>query len=173
MLFLLSSADINLKGNKLNDNRLLKLVDQCRSKQIIEYIRQTCPKASSADLNASGKISKKNIKKQQQKKNESADTEETEDGNLDNLCDKMYVLHCSDDIPNVKIIDSVKAIRPHIVCCIVRGLSFTEETFKKFIQMQTKLHDTVCEKRHAATIATHDLQKIPPGNIILLNPIYV
>lgn len=32
--------------------------------------------------------------------------------------------------------------------------------------LQTKLHDTVCEKRNAATIATHDLASLCPGNII-------
>jgi hypothetical protein len=32
--------------------------------------------------------------------------------------------------------------------------------------LQTKLHDTICEKRNAATIATHDLDSLCPENII-------
>lgn len=151
-----------MKGNKLNDNRLLKLVDQCRSKQIIDYIRQNCPKAGSAEQNSSGKISKKNVKKQQQRKNEQREDGDSED-RAESLCDMMQVLHFKDETPNIKINDSIKNVRPHIICCIVHGLSFTEESFKKFIQMQTKLHDTICEKRNAATIATHDFNKLPPG----------
>lgn len=32
--------------------------------------------------------------------------------------------------------------------------------FKKFLQLQTKLHDSVCGKREKSTIATHDLHKL-------------
>jgi hypothetical protein len=32
--------------------------------------------------------------------------------------------------------------------------------------LQTKLHDTVCQKRNAATIATHDMASLSPGNIV-------
>jgi DNA transposition AAA+ family ATPase len=49
-------TELNLKGNKLNDKRLLKLVDQCHSKQVLEYIRQHCTSASSGiDTSAAGK----------------------------------------------------------------------------------------------------------------------
>lgn len=39
--------DLNLKGNRLKDRRLLKLVEQCHVKQIMDYIRNHCPKFSS------------------------------------------------------------------------------------------------------------------------------
>lgn len=35
-----------LKGNKLADKRLTKMVDQCKPKQIVDYIRQNCPKGN-------------------------------------------------------------------------------------------------------------------------------
>jgi len=35
-----------------------------------------------------------------------------------------------------------------------------------FFFFQTKLHDTVCEKRNAATIATHDLASLCPDKIV-------
>lgn len=39
--------------------------------------------------------------------------------------------------------------------------------FKKFLQIQTKLHETVCGKREKSTIATHDLKKLSqPANFI-------
>lgn len=50
--------ELNLKGNKLKDKRLLKLVDQCHVKQVMEYIRSHCPK-SNADGNKQGKSKKK------------------------------------------------------------------------------------------------------------------
>merc|ERR1712025_77655 len=51
--------------------------------------------------------------------------------------------------------------RPYIVCCIVRDLDLSNiNTFKRFITMQTKLHDGVCAKRQSATIATHDLASV-------------
>ena len=39
--------ELNLKGNKLKDKRLLKLVEQCHVKQVMDYIRNHCPKSSS------------------------------------------------------------------------------------------------------------------------------
>lgn len=33
--------------------------------------------------------------------------------------------------------------------------------FREFLQIQTKLHETVCGKREKSTIATHDLKKLP------------
>lgn len=50
-----------------------------------------------------------------------------------------------------------------IVACIVRNLSFPDEkAVKKFLTLQTNLHDTVCGRRELATIATHDMSKITP-----------
>ncbi|XP_047353527.1 leucine-rich repeat-containing protein 47-like [Vespa velutina] len=59
----------------------------------------------------------------------------------------------------------MKILQPYIIACIVKNLVFTEDTFKKFIQLQTKLHDGKCGKRNIATIATHDLNAIVPGDL--------
>lgn len=148
------SSELNLKGNKLADKRLMKLVDQCRTKQVLDYVREHCPKADS-QTSAKGK-GKKGSKKQEETPIEEA---------VCDLCHSMKILYVEDNIPNVTIVEAqVGPVRPYILCCIVNDLNFTEASFKKFIQMQTKLHDTVCDKRNTATIATHDLQKIPPGN---------
>ncbi|KAJ2942776.1 hypothetical protein O0L34_g14964 [Tuta absoluta] len=149
--------ELNLKGNKLTDKRLMKLVDQCRTKQVVDYIREHCPKSDQAPAPA-GKGKGKKGKKH----------EESEQGDtICDLCHAMKILHVEDNILRVKIVESeVGPVRPYILCCIVSGLTFTETSFKKFIQMQTKLHDTVCEKRNAGTIATHDLDKIPPGDLL-------
>ncbi|PSN38760.1 Leucine-rich repeat-containing protein 47 [Blattella germanica] len=152
--------EINLKGNKLSDKRLLKLVDQCRSKQVLDYVRQHCPRSStSVEAPAGGKG-----KKGKKGKKEHADSQAQD--NVDQLSHRLQVLYVSDEMPVVTLDEAVKTVRAHIVCCVINNVSFTPESFKKFIQLQTKLHDTVCEKRHAATIATHDLESFMPDGII-------
>lgn len=130
----------------------MKLVDQCRTKQVVDYIREHCPKSDQSQPAGKGK-NKKGKK-----------VEEPQPDDVCSLCHSMKILHVEDDTVRVKIIESeVAAVRPYILCCIVNDLNITDEVFKKFIQMQTKLHDTVCEKRNMSTIATHDLNKIAPG----------
>ncbi|XP_059054836.1 leucine-rich repeat-containing protein 47-like [Achroia grisella] len=149
--------ELNLKGNKLSDKRLMKLVDQCRTKQVLDYIREHCPKVDQ-NQPATGKGKGKKGKKQE---------EPVTEDNVCDLCHSMRILHVEDDVLRVKIIESeVGAVRPYILCCIITQLHFTEALFKKFIQLQTKLHDTVCDKRNVATIATHDLNKIAPGDLV-------
>lgn len=151
--------ELNLKGNKLADKRLLKLVDQCRTKQILDYVRQHCPK-SGTDSSGSGNKSKKGKKVRKSSENDQI-------GNaLEKLTHELKVLKVTDESPKIEILEKVKIVRPHIIACIVRNMTFTEESFKKFIQLQTKLHEGICEKRTAATLATHDLDLLVPGNLI-------
>lgn len=57
--------------------------------------------------------------------------------------------------------NNVREIRQFILCCIVRNINLLDnKNLKKFLQIQTKLHDTICDKREKSTIATHDLLKI-------------
>ncbi|CAH2093425.1 unnamed protein product [Euphydryas editha] len=147
--------ELNLKGNKLADKRLMKLVDQCRTKQVLDYIRENCPTVDSTQSTSKGKGKKS-------KKQDEAPPEESNE-----LCHSIKILHVDDDTIKVTIVEQeLWNIRPFILCCIVTELNFTEALFKMFIQMQNKLHDTVCDKRNVATIATHDISKIPPGNIV-------
>ena len=84
---------------------------------------------------------------------------------MNKICDILDVLHVSEASPQVVAEGEVKDVRPFIVSCIVRNVDLRSANFKKFIQLQTKLHDGVCDKRNAATIATHDLAKLPKGNL--------
>ncbi|KAG1662880.1 Leucine-rich repeat-containing protein 47 [Nymphon striatum] len=78
----------------------------------------------------------------------------------------ITVLHVSEETPVVKSTVNVSSVRPYIVCCIVRSIDLlSQKVFKNFISLQTKLHDSICEKRNIATIATHDLSKIK-GNLL-------
>ncbi|XP_045613032.1 leucine-rich repeat-containing protein 47 [Procambarus clarkii] len=146
----LKLKDINLKGNPLNDRRFRKLVesDRCLPRQVIDYIRQHCPK-SSPDGTSGAQGKGKKGKGSKGKKDE-----------VDVLLDELQVLSVKETFPVVQVAASVKDIRPYIVCCILQGVDLSGDNLRKFISAQTKLHDGLCEKRMVATIATHDLAKL-------------
>lgn len=152
--------ELQMNGNPFAENRLKKLVAQKGAKSVLDYVRQNCPRAEGGSGGGAGGGGGKKGKGKKGKKGKAAPVEEEEE-----LSDLLEVLHMRDDSPLVVVEDITKEVRPYIVCCIVRDLDLTDGKFKKFIQMQTKLHDTVCEKRLAATIATHDLAKIPSGKV--------
>lgn len=55
----------------------------------------------------------------------------------------------------------IQDVRPHILCCVCKNLNLDAAgNFKKFLSIQTKIHEGTCEKRTLATIATHDLAKL-------------
>ncbi|XP_056638056.1 leucine-rich repeat-containing protein 47-like [Diorhabda sublineata] len=149
----LKLKDLNLKSNPILDRRLMKLIDQCRTKQVLDYVKQHCPKV--VTIENAGNTKKKTKTKQNHDVEEESSIDYKYNINVKAATDEFKVL----------IMDSVKSVREHFVACIVDNVSFTEDTFKKFIQLQNRLHDTVCEKRNLATIATHDFNKLPPGNL--------
>lgn len=51
-------------------------------------------------------------------------------------------------------------IRPHIVCAVLRDISFTEAAYENFIELQEKLHANICRRRTLVAIGTHDLDTI-------------
>lgn len=182
----LKLKEVNFKENPITDKRLYKLIDQCRSKQVLDYVRQNCPRKTSGGAGKNKKGGKK-AKKGEQKPSE-VDTEQnnSETSVIQDLSVAMHRLVINklpEEQPtlNIRILDSVKAVRPHILACIIKNVKFTDDTFRPFIQIQTKLHDTVCEKRNSATIATHDLNKLPqnedltytacPPNDLVIRPL--
>jgi phenylalanyl-tRNA synthetase beta chain len=60
----------------------------------------------------------------------------------------------------VTIEKSVKDVRPHTVCAIVKGLKFNEEKIKEIVDIQEKLHNSIGRKRKKAAIGIYPLDKI-------------
>lgn len=147
--------ELNLKGNCIKDRRLGKLVDQCHTKQVLEYVRNHCPKKGKEN-NVTTQPTKGKGKGGKQKKSIQKEEKTQEDS--------MNIIHVTDSTPVIITTTCVQEIRPYIVGCIVHNVDLTGGNLKKFLVLQTKLHDNVCEKRTLATIATHDLKKIQ-GNI--------
>ncbi|KAG7471072.1 hypothetical protein MATL_G00120500 [Megalops atlanticus] len=72
------------------------------------------------------------------------------------------------------ITEETAAVRPHAVAAVLRNITFTQERYESFIELQEKLHQNVCRKRTLVAIGTHDLDTIsgpftytakPPGDI--------
>ena len=53
-----------------------------------------------------------------------------------------------------------KLIRPYIVSAILRNVTFNNDIYNSFIDLQDKLHHNICRKRSLVAIGTHDLDTI-------------
>lgn len=128
----------------------MKLIDQCRTKQVLDYVKQHSPKTDQDNVNTSSKKGRKNQRTSECSEDNTAALEYKY---------KIKVLHAKEDCA-VIVSKKVDTIRKHIICCVVQDIAFDETSFKKFIQIQNKIHDTICCKRNNATLATHDFKKL-------------
>jgi phenylalanyl-tRNA synthetase beta chain len=55
---------------------------------------------------------------------------------------------------------STASVRPYVVCAVLRGVTFTAEAYKSFIELQEKLHFNICRRRTLVAIGTHDLDTL-------------
>lgn len=58
--------------------------------------------------------------------------------------------------------ESVAKVRPVLVSAVLRDVTFTQESYQSFIDLQEKLHQNLCRRRKLASIGTHDLDKCKP-----------
>lgn len=74
MIFSFVNGDLDLSENPISDKRLLKLIQQCRTKQVLDYVKQhgeDAPKSESSNGPAGNQKSAAKSKKS--KKSESSD----------------------------------------------------------------------------------------------------
>lgn len=117
--------ELNLKGNKFKDRRFGKMVEQCPTKSVLEYLHNIWKKENQS----SGKSGAKDKKKKKKKKG----AEEEEDTVIENM---ISVLRFDDESGvEVRVTPAVLSVRQYIVCCIVRGLEL-DSKFKSFITLQ-------------------------------------
>jgi phenylalanyl-tRNA synthetase beta chain len=60
----------------------------------------------------------------------------------------------------VTIDKSVKIVRPHTACAIVKGLKFDDAKIKEIVDIQEKLHNSIGRKRRKLAIGVYPLDKI-------------
>lgn len=115
-------------GNKLKDRRLGKMMDQCTTKSVLDYLRNILEKER--QKGGKGKGGKKNKKKANDIVAEEVDEVA---GNF------MKVLHFhGEEGLAIRVTENVSGVRPYIVCCVVRHLDFNKSNnmFKRFIALQ-------------------------------------
>ena len=169
----------------------MKLIDQCHVKQIMDYIRSNCPRNTGTNNEKNDKSNNKERRPQsressqdrkarakearQRHRSSSRNSSRNEELQLPTI----EILPVKDDnwfkvVATPAVLDMRK-----IVACIIRNVDLTAEgSVKKFLTLQTNLHNGICGHRQHATIATHDLAKIignsitfdvrPPGKLRLI-----
>ncbi|XP_054166342.1 leucine-rich repeat-containing protein 47-like [Oppia nitens] len=170
--------DINLKNNKIKDRRLVKLIDQCHTKQILDYIRANCSRSQKSSNNKDSvndeKLDEKEsgnrdasqdrrlrAKDARRRRRSSSRSPRQSESNDKPLLDSIQLIGVdNDEWFKTTTTPAVHELRK-IVVCLVRNVDLNREgILKKFIQLQTGLHTGICGHRQHATIATHDLSKI-------------
>ena len=53
-------------------------------------------------------------------------------------------------------------IRPFVVCAVLRDITFNQQRYNSFIDLQDQLHRNLCRQRTLVAIGTHDLDSIKP-----------
>ncbi|RUS86868.1 hypothetical protein EGW08_005347 [Elysia chlorotica] len=144
--------EIIITGNNLKDRKLLKLAEHS-SKALLNHLSVLLDKERATANGANNKGKKDKKKRGRGNKGEDSDFERDAISVLQFEPEKGLLVTSSPEVVGV---------RQYIVCCIMRDLDFSKSPnlYKRFIQLQTKLHENVCEKRQGATIATHDLKLV-------------
>ncbi|XP_059171714.1 leucine-rich repeat-containing protein 47-like [Physella acuta] len=143
--------EVIIVDNKMKDRKLLKLAEHS-TKALLNYLKTQLDKQQALEKGNKKDKSKKSNKKKGDKK-EVEDLERDIISVLQFEVDNGFVITAT---------QAVMSVRQYIVCCIIKNLDFSKSNnmFKRFINLQTKLHESICEKRQTATIATHDFKLI-------------
>ncbi|MEN7982501.1 MAG: phenylalanine--tRNA ligase subunit beta [Nanoarchaeota archaeon] len=84
---------------------------------------------------------------------------------------KNYKVNKPEKNYQVIIDSSVKNIRPHTSCAIIKGLKLNDDKIKELIDLQEKLHFTIGRKRKKLAIGIYPLEKIKlPIKYLALEP---
>jgi phenylalanyl-tRNA synthetase beta chain len=71
-----------------------------------------------------------------------------------------FKIHKPEKDYSVKIDKSVRKVRPHTACAIVKGLRLDDAKIKELVEIQEKLHITIGRKRKKLAIGIYPLEKI-------------
>ncbi|MCW8965793.1 MAG: phenylalanine--tRNA ligase subunit beta [Candidatus Pacearchaeota archaeon] len=84
---------------------------------------------------------------------------------------KQYKIYPPQKDYQITIDSSVKNIRPHTCCAIIKGLKLDDEKIKELIDLQEKLHFTLGRKRKKVAIGIYPLEEITlPIKFMALEP---
>ncbi|KAF7495404.1 Leucine-rich repeat-containing protein 47 [Sarcoptes scabiei] len=156
--------EIDLNNNPIKDRRLMKIIEQCKTKKVLDYLRAMSDKIAD-------------------------DCPGTNENGLNSLVDEeknkpeytIQVLSKKVDEKFSVLVSKLIADQRKIVACILHKVDLTNnKSMRKFLSIQTskaivhssfeinycllipELHQGICDNRQKATIATHDLKKLLP-----------
>ncbi|KAM3723791.1 Leucine-rich repeat-containing protein [Dirofilaria immitis] len=155
---------LELANNKFSDNRFKKLVEDPRHKTLalIDYMKRKAPKTS--------------------RKNN--DEKESKPSNINrNECisnASVITINYGVNSLLVEKTKEVSEIRPYIVCCVLKNCSLNTEKMKQLLNIQNKLHSSVCGERTIGSIGTHNFRKLQPPliygavdpDILMITPLH-
>ncbi|XP_013196441.2 phenylalanine--tRNA ligase beta subunit [Amyelois transitella] len=72
----------------------------------------------------------------------------------------QYTLAKYEDCNSLHLTPETAIVRPYAVAAVLKGVTFTKESYDSFIDLQDKLHQNICRKRTLVAIGTHDLDTI-------------
>ncbi|WKY02134.1 hypothetical protein Q1695_015837 [Nippostrongylus brasiliensis] len=136
---------LDLSQNPFKDGRFKKLANDKRAKvpAVIAYIAKNAPKATPSQSTQEETVEERNAR-------EAAE-------------EAAIVVRIGAPNMHVKRLESVTPIRPFLACCVISNLDLSGENFKKFINIQTKLHaSSLCSNRTSAAIGTHEMKAFKP-----------
>jgi phenylalanyl-tRNA synthetase beta chain len=67
-----------------------------------------------------------------------------------------YKIKNPEKLERIKVLPETQDVRPYCVSAIVRNVTFDEEAYNSFIDLQDLLHQNVCRRRKLVAMGTHD-----------------
>ena len=68
--------------------------------------------------------------------------------------------HVNNNLLKIVVKKETSQIRKFVVGAVLRNITFTQDSYKNFMDLQEKLHQNICRKRTLVAIGTHDLDTI-------------
>lgn len=67
---------------------------------------------------------------------------------------------CAGHMQRITVQPETLLVRPFIVAAVLRDVTFDQRRYQSFIDLQDKLHTTLCRQRSLVAIGTHDLDTL-------------
>lgn len=67
-----------------------------------------------------------------------------------------YKIKNPENLEKITVLPETKDVRPYCVSAIVRNVTFNEESYNSFIDLQDLLHQNICRRRKLVAMGTHD-----------------
>lgn len=92
---------------------------------------------------------------------------------LEGIARALRIFLCMEPVPQYKVIHpknkiqmfvkpETSGVRPFVVCAVLRNITFNQQRYDSFLDLQDKLHQNIGRRRTLIAIGTHDLDTLAP-----------